>query len=133
IKIWTIPDGDSAGGISNPEITLSNQQKSVETVLFNPAAENVLASGAGNEVKIWDISSGKDKTSFNEHADVVQSITWKEDGSLLATGCKDKKIRIIDPRASVLAQEGAAFGGGKETRVQWVGNEDQILATGVST
>ena len=32
-----------------------------------------------------------------------------------------------------MLQEGAAFGGGKETRVQWVGSEDQILATGVST
>ena len=31
-----------------------------------------------------------------------------------------------------MLQEGAAFGGGKETRVQWVGNEDQILAIGVN-
>ena len=29
-------------------------------------------------------------------------------------------------------QEGAAFGGVKETRVRWIGNEDKILATGVS-
>ena len=25
---------------------------------------------------------------FSEHGDVVQSVTWKEDGSQLATGCK---------------------------------------------
>lgn len=31
-----------------------------------------------------------------------------------------------------MPQEGVAFGGGKETRVQWVGNDDKILATGVS-
>lgn len=31
-----------------------------------------------------------------------------------------------------MLQEGAAFGGGKETRVHWVGNEDKILATGVN-
>ena len=29
-------------------------------------------------------------------------------------------------------QEGSGFDGGKGTRVQWVGNADQILATGVS-
>ncbi|XP_028401542.1 coronin-7-like [Dendronephthya gigantea] len=131
IKIWTIPESHNADDISNPELTLS-KQKPVEAVLFNPAAENVLASIAGNDVKIWDISRGKDKISFNEHGDIVQSITWKEDGSQIATGCKDKKIRIIDPRTSVLAQETTAFGGGKETRVQWVGNEDQILATGIN-
>lgn len=31
-----------------------------------------------------------------------------------------------------LLQETTAFGGGKETRVQWLGNEDQILATGIN-
>ena len=31
-----------------------------------------------------------------------------------------------------MLQVGTASDGGKETRVQWVGNEDRILATGVS-
>jgi WD40 repeat protein len=32
------------------------------------------------------------------HSDTIFSISWNRDGSLFATTCKDKKIRIIDPR-----------------------------------
>lgn len=130
IKIWKIPESEYKEAISNPETTLHTQQKRVETVLFNPAAENVLASSAGKEVKVWDISTGQEKFCLTNHDDVVQSITWKEDGSLLATGCKDKKIRIFDPRSSSLVQEAPCFDGGKETKVLWAGDKEQIIASG---
>ena len=32
------------------------------------------------------------------HNDIIQSISWNRDGSLFSTTCKDKKLRIIDPR-----------------------------------
>ena len=32
------------------------------------------------------------------HSDTIYSFDWNLDGSLIATTCKDKKIRVIDPR-----------------------------------
>ena len=32
------------------------------------------------------------------HPDTIYSFDWNYDGSLIATTCKDKKIRVINPR-----------------------------------
>jgi len=32
------------------------------------------------------------------HPDTIYSFDWNLDGSLIATTCKDKKIRVINPR-----------------------------------
>lgn len=32
------------------------------------------------------------------HPDVIFSVSWSRNGSLLCTACKDKKVRVIDPR-----------------------------------
>ena len=38
------------------------------------------------------------------HGDLVHSLSWKRDGSLMVTSCKDKILRIVDPRAQNVAQ-----------------------------
>lgn len=32
------------------------------------------------------------------HPDVIFSVSWSRNGALLCTACKDKKVRVIDPR-----------------------------------
>ncbi|KAG7234847.1 hypothetical protein CRUP_034268, partial [Coryphaenoides rupestris] len=32
------------------------------------------------------------------HPDVIFSVCWSRSGSLICTACKDKKVRVIDPR-----------------------------------
>ena len=39
-----------------------------------------------------------------EHPDIAQGISWNYDGSLLATTCKDKTLRIYDPRQEKVVQ-----------------------------
>lgn len=41
---------------------------------------------------------------LTSHGDQVQSFSWKMDGSLIASSCKDKIIRIFDVRSKVAAQ-----------------------------
>lgn len=38
------------------------------------------------------------------HTDVILSMTFNTDGSLLATSCKDKKLRVIEPRSGSVLQ-----------------------------
>jgi coronin-1B/1C/6 len=58
-------------------------------VLFNPAAENVLASAAGDfTIKIWDIEAGASKLSLKV-GEVIQSLSWSANGSLLTTTSRD--------------------------------------------
>ena len=39
-----------------------------------------------------------------EHPDVVFSMSWNYNGSLLATTCRDKVLRVYDPRKQEVVQ-----------------------------
>lgn len=38
------------------------------------------------------------------HADVILCMSFNTDGSLLSTTCKDKKLRVIEPRSGRVLQ-----------------------------
>uniref|UniRef100_A0ACB8FK02 Uncharacterized protein n=1 Tax=Sphaerodactylus townsendi TaxID=933632 RepID=A0ACB8FK02_9SAUR len=40
---------------------------------------------------------------LDAHGDLLQSLAWRPDGVLLGSSCKDKMLRIFDPRASPAA------------------------------
>lgn len=49
--------------------------------------------------------------TVSHHTDVVLSMSFSTDGGLLATTCRDKKIRLMDSRSGNLLQVSArAFG-----------------------
>lgn len=51
---------------------------------------------------LWDVGTGQILNTIDCHPDIVHSITFSRDGSRLATTCKDKKIRSIDPRSGLV-------------------------------
>lgn len=106
--------------------------RKVGHVLFNPAAENVLASASGDfTVKLWDIEAGAAKLSL-KLGDIVQSMSWSADGSMLVTTSRDKKLRIWDVRQERPAQETQGHPGAKNSRAVWMGELDRIATTGFS-
>lgn len=107
-------------------------RRKVGHVLFNPAAENVLASAAGDfTVKLWDIEAGSSKSAVKV-GDVIQSLSWSADGKHLVTTSRDKKLRIWDPRQERPAHEGPGHAGAKSSRAVWLGEHDRIATTGFS-
>ena len=43
-------------------------------------------------------------SDLNQHADVAQSFSWNPEGSLIVSSSKDKKLRVLDPRANSVTQ-----------------------------
>jgi len=81
-------------------------------------------------VKIWDIEKGKDVLSVDaQHSDIIQSSEWSANGSQLVTTCKDKKLRIVDPRQNKIATEVEAHQGIKGARAIYLG-VDKIFSCG---
>ncbi|KPI39467.1 Coronin-like protein crn1 [Cyphellophora attinorum] len=115
VFLWRVPDGftlrpdvpaDQIEDVA-PVGKLSGHPKKVGHVLFNPAAENVLASTSGDfTVKLWDIESGSSKLTLKV-GEVIQSLSWSANGSLLVTTSRDKKLL-------------------------WMGEHDRIATTGFS-
>lgn len=101
-------------------------------MLFNPAAENVLASSSGDyTIKIWDLEDGKSKLTLKGN-DIFTSLSWSADGNMLVTSSRDKKLRFWDVRQEKPAHEVAGHGGAKNSRVVWMGDHDRVATTGFS-
>ncbi|KAH8289104.1 hypothetical protein KR054_000406 [Drosophila jambulina] len=151
VKIWHIPEKGLEQSLSDPEAVFSHKQRRVETVGFHPTADGLMYSTAAGCVALFDLSSQKEifcefslrlkilqksNTSLfaanNEHPEVIQSASWREDGSVLATSCKDKCVRIFDPRAtgSPIQMTAESHQSIKDSRVVWLGNQTRILTTG---
>lgn len=131
VKIWHIPEKGLDTSLTNPECTFSHKQRRVETVGFHPTADCLLHSTSAGCVSLWDICAQKESFSNNEHPDVIQSLSWKQDGTVLATSCKDKIVRILDPRAaSPFNMAADSHQSIKDSRVVWLGDQNRILTTG---
>lgn len=132
VKIWGIPPGGLKENLTDALQVLSGHKRKVGTVQFNPVANNILCTTSTDfSVKIWDIEKGANNFTVEaQHTDLINAADWKSDGSLIATACKDKKLRIVDPRASKLAAEGEAHQGVKPGRAIWI--RDKIFSCGFS-
>lgn len=51
---------------------------------------------------LWDAGTGQILNTIDCHPDIVYSLIFNRDGTRLATTCKDKKIRSIDPRSGLV-------------------------------
>ncbi|KAK4051796.1 Coronin-like protein crn1 [Microbotryomycetes sp. JL201] len=115
-----------------PTVTLSGHGRKVGHVVWHPTADGLLTS-ASNDVKLWDVTAQKAVYTSAAHGDMVQSMSWDYCGTTIATTCKDKKLRLLDPRAGVDAVSVAdSHAGVKGSRVQWMGSLDRIVTTGFS-
>ncbi|XP_069762357.1 coronin-7-like [Narcine bancroftii] len=130
VKLWRLPD-DVKQMSTALSLALGPEEVRVECVLFHPAADGVLASGAGKVAKVWDLTQQKPLAALEDHGDQIQSLTWKGDGRFLGSSCKDKMLRIFDPRTkSSAVQSVKGHDTIKDSRLLWLNALDIVLSTG---
>lgn len=132
-RIWTIPSGGLKSNLVDPTQQLIGHKRKVGTCDFNPVADNVLATTSTDlTVKVWDIATGAASLTVQGHTDIIQSLAWNRNGSQIATTCKDKKVRLIDPRGAGVVSEAVAHEGVKGSRCTWLGDKGLIFTVGSS-
>jgi len=130
-KIWVIPEGGIKENTEESAQTLKGHKRKVGSIRFNPVAENILATaGQDYDIKIWDISSGDATSTTSGHGGIIQSLEWSYDGSQIVTYCKDKKIRIVDPRSQKIAGEAESHQGVKGGRALYMGKHPYVFSIG---
>lgn len=90
------------------------------------------------QVMVWNLDTKEavimsPVKTINCHQDVILSMSFNTNGSLLATACKDRKIRVLDPRAGAVLQVSAGLGSGlgsEEQGVEWAWQGGGGLRTG---
>uniref|UniRef100_A0A672M8E1 Coronin n=2 Tax=Sinocyclocheilus grahami TaxID=75366 RepID=A0A672M8E1_SINGR len=137
VKIWDIPEHGVLKNITVPRKELQCHSRRVGLIEWHPTADNIIFStGYDYQVMVWklDVPEQVIKNpvrSISVHSDVVLSMSFNTDGSWLATSCKDKKIRVIDPRTGTLLQE-TNCKSHKASKVLFLGNLKMLLSTGNS-
>lgn len=119
----------------DPVARIDASPRKIGQVLFHPTASHVLASASGEHtVKLWDLGAPESpQGTLGGHADAIQSLAWNPIGTLLVTTCRDRKLRLFDPRSgpdAVRTVDG--HGGIKGARAVWMGDRDRIATTGFS-
>ncbi|XP_072460375.1 coronin-2A isoform X2 [Notamacropus eugenii] len=137
IKIWDIPKQLLSRNITASRKELLGHARRVGLLEWHPTAANILFSaGYDYKLMIWNLDT-KESVIVNPvktidfHQDVILSMSFNTDGSLLATTCKDRKIRIFDPRAGAVLQE-ASYKSHRANKVLFLGNMKKLLSTGTS-
>lgn len=144
ILVWKVEESEFEGWGSehwrpvdfDPVQRFDASPRKVGQILFHPTASHVLASATGDHVvKLWDLGNVDNgpRSTLVGHADTIQSLDWNPTGTLLVTTCRDRKIRIFDPRTggeAVRITDGHA--GVKGARVAWMGDTGRIATTGFS-
>ncbi|KAF9896736.1 Coronin-like protein crn1, partial [Lobosporangium transversale] len=132
VFIYTIPEELGEEDIE-PVVRLTTHGRKVGQVLFNPVAENVLLSASTDlTMKLWDVEKGMEKQEITGHLEIIQSVAWNYNGTLVATTCRDKKLRVFDVRSNKIIMQGDSHSGIKGSRAVWMGDTGRIATTGFS-
>lgn len=145
IKLWSIPEDweptDSKGlakqgdNLTESLVDLVGHRKKVTLLRFHPGASNVLAStSADYTVKVWDVEKAEAISTYDGFGDnLIQDVVWDTKGDVMATSCKDKSVRFIDPRVGTLAREiKQAHDGLKSMKLTFLGETGKFMTTGAS-
>ncbi|RLS85952.1 MAG: hypothetical protein DWI06_00800 [Planctomycetota bacterium] len=98
IKIW---DAET----DNKVKTLKGHTEEITSVSFSPDGKRLLSASGdfgddknkeANNLKIWDLNTGKELAIFNKQKGSVYAATFSPDGKKIASGCDDGSIKIWD-------------------------------------
>uniref|UniRef100_A0A673JYL9 Coronin n=1 Tax=Sinocyclocheilus rhinocerous TaxID=307959 RepID=A0A673JYL9_9TELE len=132
IRVWQIPKGGLTETLTEPERVLRGHTEKIYSIKFHPHASGLLASSSYDlTVRLWNLETGEEVKRLSGHQDQIFGMAWSPDGKLLATVCKDGKVRLYDPRKSTLpVQEGPGPEGQRGARVVWVCDGKYLLVSG---
>lgn len=132
ILLWNVPEGGPSTSSSDFAGELIGHERRIVDLAWHPTVENVLASASHDmTVRLWDVKQGITKQTLTGHCDAILDQCWSYEGNLLATSCKDKTLRIFDPRnGQITTERKAAHAGVKGIRLAWLGAGDRLLTTG---
>lgn len=131
VKVWQIPEGGLLRNLEEPVVDLVAHQRRVGLVVWHPTVQNVLLSGGSdNKIFIWNVGTGEILNEM-EFPDIPLSASWSWDGAKLVVSCKDRKVRIVDPRRGEFLHEVCAHEGTKPTQVVYLKN-GTVFTTGFS-
>lgn len=89
--LWRLCHGDP--------VTLRGHKEDVYFLTFSADGKTLGSAGQDGTIMLWEMPSGKQKSTFTGHRGPVNAIAFSPDGSSLASCGKDGTVRIWDIRS----------------------------------
>ena len=100
----------------------------VRSVAFSPDGQTLASGSMDSTVKLWDVSTGREKASLAGHKNSVYSVAFSPDGQTLASGSMDSTVKLWDLNTG---REKASLAGHKDSVWSVAFSPDgQTLASG---
>ncbi|MCF7816805.1 MAG: protein kinase [Kiritimatiellales bacterium] len=104
LSAWPDREPDQRGwewyylnGLCHQEVlAIDAASNALSSVDWSPDGTRLASGGAGNEVRIWDATTGSLVATLSGHTDTVNAVAWNPDGQRLASGGSDGSARIWD-------------------------------------
>ena len=129
VKIWQLDDSKGVTEDMSERDAIANlttHRHAVRTCNFHPTVESLLfTSSLDLTVRSHDINSGKEVGLLDLNlveGGHVSNLTFNYDGSLIAAACKDRSVRIADPRLNSLVLStptSSSVSLGRNLRTEW--------------
>jgi WD40 repeat protein len=68
----------------------------VLAVAIDPDGGTLASAGEDGMIKLWDVDTRQERSSFAGHADYVHALAFAPDGRILASGSRDRTIKLWD-------------------------------------
>jgi coronin-7 len=133
VRIWRVPENGYEADSTEPAAVLCGHLNRVNLVQLHPFVAN-LANTASMEqsslggqsplIRLWDVGTQQQVQQLDGFTDTVFGSAWHRDGkNLLLTSCKDKQLRIFDPRSANVVHSILGHEGVRACRVVWTGDQ----------
>lgn len=81
--------------------TLKGHQGWVICLAFSPDGQTLATGGEDRTVRLWNLTTAKERAILTGHMDNVLSVAFSPDGRLIATASSDGTVRLWDPETGL--------------------------------
>ena len=104
--------------------------KPVSTVWFSPDDTRLVAAHFDGVVRVWETDSGREITSYDKHAELVQSLRFLADGETVVSASRDGWVRVWELETGREVEPPRRAPGGDGLSVQAISPNPREVAAG---
>jgi WD40 repeat protein len=86
----------AASDVASQSVVWKGHKGGVSSIVFSPDAQRLASGGNDNNVRLWDVQTGRLEHTFEGHSRAISSLAFSPDGKILASGSFDQSVKLWD-------------------------------------